>query len=132
MADAAARWRQGRHGKGGKDRVVMLPRSVRAELERQPAWRGQLHEPPAGGRIPSFGRMMRMKRPFDCTSARWPGRAGGEPSDEGDGSEEPAGFARWVAKEEMQAAVEATRRLGGGAGAAGIRGGIPSLARRAN
>ncbi len=33
-----------RHGKGGKDRVVMLPRSVRAELERQLAWRRQLHE----------------------------------------------------------------------------------------
>ena len=89
MADAAARWRQGRHGKGGKDRVVMLPGSVRAELERQPAWRGQLHERrqdvavrPAGGCTASFGRMMRMKRPFDCTSARWPGQAGGEPSDD--------------------------------------------------
>jgi integrase len=33
-----------RHGKGGKDRVVMLPRSLRPELERQLAWRRQLHE----------------------------------------------------------------------------------------
>jgi integron integrase len=33
-----------RHGKGGKDRVVMLPRSLRADLERQLAWRRDLHE----------------------------------------------------------------------------------------
>jgi integron integrase len=33
-----------RHGKGGKDRVVMLPKASRAELERQLAWRRQLHE----------------------------------------------------------------------------------------
>jgi integron integrase len=33
-----------RAGKGNKDRVVMLPRSTRADLERQLAWRGQLHE----------------------------------------------------------------------------------------
>jgi integron integrase len=33
-----------RHGKGGKDRVVMLPRSLRSELERQLGWRRQLHE----------------------------------------------------------------------------------------
>jgi site-specific recombinase XerD len=33
-----------RHGKGGKDRVVMLPRSLTADLERQLAWRQQLHE----------------------------------------------------------------------------------------
>jgi integron integrase len=33
-----------RHGKGGKDRVVMLPKSRRAELERHLAWRRQLHE----------------------------------------------------------------------------------------
>ncbi len=33
-----------RHGKGGKDRVVMLPRSLRPELERRLAWRGALHE----------------------------------------------------------------------------------------
>ncbi len=33
-----------RHGKGGKDRVVMLPRSLRPELERQLTWRRQLHE----------------------------------------------------------------------------------------
>jgi integron integrase len=33
-----------RHGKGGKDRVVMLPRSLRPELERQLAWRRDLHE----------------------------------------------------------------------------------------
>jgi integron integrase len=33
-----------RHGKGGKDRVVMLPKSRRAELERHLAWREQLHE----------------------------------------------------------------------------------------
>lgn len=33
-----------RHGKGGKDRVVMLPKSRRAELERQLAWRRRLHE----------------------------------------------------------------------------------------
>ncbi len=33
-----------RHGKGGKDRVVMLPRSLRPELERQLAWRRSLHE----------------------------------------------------------------------------------------
>jgi integron integrase len=33
-----------RHGKGGKDRVVMLPRAACAELQRQRAWRQQLHE----------------------------------------------------------------------------------------
>jgi len=33
-----------RGGKGNKDRVVMLPRSVRADLERQLEWRRQLHE----------------------------------------------------------------------------------------
>jgi integron integrase len=33
-----------RHGKGGKDRVVMLPRSLRPELERQVAGRRELHE----------------------------------------------------------------------------------------
>lgn len=33
-----------RHGKGGKDRVVMLPRSLQKDLERQLAWRGQLHD----------------------------------------------------------------------------------------
>jgi integrase len=33
-----------RYRKGGKDRVVMLPRSSRAELKRQLAWRRQLHE----------------------------------------------------------------------------------------
>ncbi len=33
-----------RHGKGAKDRVVMVPRSLRPELERHLAWRKQLHE----------------------------------------------------------------------------------------
>lgn len=33
-----------RHGKGGKDRVVMLPKSLQPELERRLAWRRQLHE----------------------------------------------------------------------------------------
>jgi integron integrase len=33
-----------RHGKGGKDRVVMLPRALRPELDRQIEWRRQLHE----------------------------------------------------------------------------------------
>jgi integron integrase len=33
-----------RHAKGAKDRVVMLPRSLRPALERQLAWRRQLHE----------------------------------------------------------------------------------------
>jgi integron integrase len=33
-----------RHGKGGKDRVVMLPRSLRPELERHLNWRRHLHE----------------------------------------------------------------------------------------
>jgi integron integrase len=33
-----------RRGKGGKDRVVMLPRSLQPELERQVAWRTALHE----------------------------------------------------------------------------------------
>jgi integron integrase len=33
-----------RHGKGGKDRVVMLPKAPKADLERQIAWRRQLHE----------------------------------------------------------------------------------------
>jgi integron integrase len=33
-----------RAGKGNKDRVVMLPRSVRPDLERQLEWRRQLHE----------------------------------------------------------------------------------------
>ena len=33
-----------RGGKGNKDRVVMLPRSVRADLEHQLAWRRRLHE----------------------------------------------------------------------------------------
>jgi integron integrase len=33
-----------RHGKGGKDRVVMLPRSLRPDIERQLVWRRQLHD----------------------------------------------------------------------------------------
>jgi integron integrase len=33
-----------RGGKGNKDRVVMLPRSVREDLERQLEWRRRLHE----------------------------------------------------------------------------------------
>lgn len=33
-----------RHGKGGKDRVVMLPRAVRADLERQLLLRRALHD----------------------------------------------------------------------------------------
>jgi integron integrase len=33
-----------RHGKGGKDRIVMLPQALRPDLERQLAWRRQLHE----------------------------------------------------------------------------------------
>jgi integron integrase len=33
-----------RHGKGGKDRVVMLPKSLRPELERHLNWRRDLHE----------------------------------------------------------------------------------------
>jgi integron integrase len=33
-----------RGGKGNKDRVVMLPRSVLPDLDRQLAWREQLHE----------------------------------------------------------------------------------------
>jgi integron integrase len=33
-----------RHGKGGKDRVVMLPRSLQPDLERQLTWRRQLHD----------------------------------------------------------------------------------------
>jgi integron integrase len=33
-----------RHGKGGKDRIVMLPQALRPELERHLAWRRQLHE----------------------------------------------------------------------------------------
>ncbi len=33
-----------RGGKGNKDRVVMLPRSVRADLERQLEWRRRLHD----------------------------------------------------------------------------------------
>src|SRR5438094_4346164 len=32
-----------RHGMGGKDRVVMLPKASRAKLERQLAWQRQLH-----------------------------------------------------------------------------------------
>src|SRR5262249_2730057 len=32
-----------RHGKGGKDRVVMLPRALRPELDRQIEWRRDLH-----------------------------------------------------------------------------------------
>jgi integron integrase len=33
-----------RHGKGSKDRVVMLPKAARPDLDRQLAWRRQLHE----------------------------------------------------------------------------------------
>lgn len=33
-----------RHGKGGKDRVVMLPRSMRGDLEHLLDWRRRLHE----------------------------------------------------------------------------------------
>ena len=33
-----------RHGKGGKDRVVMLPRALRPDLDRQIEWRRQIHE----------------------------------------------------------------------------------------
>ncbi len=33
-----------RHGKGGKDRIVMLPRALQPQLERQLAWRRQLHD----------------------------------------------------------------------------------------
>ncbi len=33
-----------RHGKGGKDRIVMLPKSNREELQRHLEWRRQLHE----------------------------------------------------------------------------------------
>jgi integron integrase len=33
-----------RHGKGGKDRIVMLPQALRPELERHLAGRRQLHE----------------------------------------------------------------------------------------
>lgn len=33
-----------RHGKGGKDRIVMLPRALKPELERQISWRRELHE----------------------------------------------------------------------------------------
>ena len=33
-----------RHGKGGKDRVVMLPKALRPGLERQLLWRRELHE----------------------------------------------------------------------------------------
>lgn len=33
-----------RHGKGGKDRVVMLPKSSHAELEKWLQWRRNLHE----------------------------------------------------------------------------------------
>ena len=33
-----------RHGKGGKDRVVMLPRALRPNLDRHLLWRRQLHE----------------------------------------------------------------------------------------
>jgi integron integrase len=33
-----------RHGKGAKDRVVMLPRTLRAELSRHLEWRRGLHE----------------------------------------------------------------------------------------
>jgi integron integrase len=32
-----------RHGKGGKDRVVMLPRALRPDLDGHLAWRRQLH-----------------------------------------------------------------------------------------
>jgi integrase len=39
-----------RHGKGGKDRVVMLPRSLAAELERHLAGRRQEHERDLAGR----------------------------------------------------------------------------------
>jgi integron integrase len=33
-----------RHGKGGKDRIVMLPKSLKAELTRHLEWRRRLHE----------------------------------------------------------------------------------------
>ncbi len=33
-----------RHGKGGKDRIVMLPKSLKAELARHLEWRRRLHE----------------------------------------------------------------------------------------
>jgi integron integrase len=33
-----------RHGKGGKDRVVMLPKSLRPDLERHLSWRRALHD----------------------------------------------------------------------------------------
>jgi integron integrase len=37
-----------RHGKGAKDRVVMLPRSLAAELQRHLEWRRRLHERDVG------------------------------------------------------------------------------------
>lgn len=33
-----------RHGKGGKDRVVMVPRKLRPDLDRHLTWRRQLHD----------------------------------------------------------------------------------------
>jgi integrase len=33
-----------RHGKGGKDRIVMLPQTLRPDLERQLKWRRDLHQ----------------------------------------------------------------------------------------
>jgi integrase len=33
-----------RHGKGGKDRVVMLPKLLRSDLERHLEWRKALHQ----------------------------------------------------------------------------------------
>jgi integron integrase len=42
--DVARRQIVVRHGKGAKDRVVMLPKSVQAALERQQEWRRALHD----------------------------------------------------------------------------------------
>lgn len=33
-----------RHGKGGKDRIVMLPKSLLPEVHKQLAWRRALHD----------------------------------------------------------------------------------------
>src|SRR5262249_24559259 len=94
-----------RHGKGGKDRVVMLPRALRPELDRQIEWRRDLHArdvtaglargalPDALARkypraAPEFGWQFLFARP---PRARGPTAGGGGPPPAEPGPPAPAG-----------------------------------------
>lgn len=60
-----------RHGKGAKDRIVMLPRSLRPELDQQLAWRRDLHERDLAAGLARVALPDALARKFPKAAQEW-------------------------------------------------------------